>query len=123
MLRKKEKEKMLLFTEENKKGVVSVCDSIMSGKELSVKQIEDTYLFMVEASSEIERKIKMVLEIVYPSVWKCFYGLDNFNIFCKTLYFRYINNDNELVSFKFPLKLLGLPRKELEAEAENMQKD
>lgn len=123
MLRKKEKEKMLLFTEENKKGIVSVCDSIMSGKELSVKQLEDTYLFMVEAGSEIERKIKMVLEIVYPSVWKCFYGLDNFNIFCKTLYFRYINNDNELVSFKFPLKLLGLSRKELEAEAENMQKD
>ena len=123
MLRKKEKEKMLLFTEENKKGVASVCDSIMSGKELSVKQIEDTYLFMVEAGSEIERKIKMVLEIVYPSVWKCFYGLDNFNIFCKTLYFRYINNDNELVSFKFPLRLLELSRRELEAEAENMQKD
>ena len=122
MPRKKEKEKMLLFTEENKKGVVSVCDSIMSGKELSVKQIEDTYLFMVEAGCRIERKIKMVLEIVYPSVYKCFYGLDNFNIFCKTLYFRYINNDNELVSFKFPLKLLGLSRKELEAEAENMQK-
>lgn len=120
MLRKKEKEKMLLFTEENKKGVASVCDSIMSGKELSVKQIEDTYLFMVEAGSEIERKIKMVLEIVYPSVWKCFYGLDNFNIFCKTLYFRYINNDNELVSFKFPLRLLELSRRELEAEAENM---
>lgn len=114
---------MLLFTEENKKGVISVCDSIMSGKELSVKQIEDTYLFMVEAGCEIERKIKMVLENVYPSVWKCFYGLDNFNIFCKTLYFRYINNDNELVSFKFPLKLLGLSRKELEAEAENIQKD
>lgn len=75
MLRKKEKEKMLLFTEENKKGVVSVCDSIMSRKELSVKQIEDTYLFMVEAGCEIERKIKMVLEIVYPSVWKCFYVL------------------------------------------------
>lgn len=123
MLRKKEKEKMLLFTEENRKGVASVCDSIMSGKELSVKQIEDTYLFMVEAGCRIERKIKMVLEIVYPSVWKCFYGLDNFNIFCKTLYFRYINNDNELVSFKFSLKLLGLSRKELEAEAENMQKD
>ena len=123
MPRKKEKEKMLLFTEENKNGVASVCDSIMSGKELSVKQIEDTYLFMVEAGSKIERKIKMVLEIVYPSVYKCFYGLDNFNIFCKTLYFRYINNDNELVSFKFPLKLLGLSRKELEAEAENMQKD
>ena len=120
MPRKKEKEKMLLFTEENKKGVTSVCDSIMSGKELSVKQIEDTYLFMVEAGCRIERKIKMVLEIVYPSVWKCFYGLDNFNIFCKTLYFRYINNDNELVSFKFPLQLLGLSRKELEAEAENM---
>lgn len=120
MLRKKEKEKMLLFTEENKKGVASVCDSIMSGKELSVKQIEDTYLFMVEAGCEIESKIKMVLEIVYPSVWKCFYGLDNFNIFCKTLYFRYINNDNELVSFKFPLKLLGLSREELEAEAENV---
>ena len=115
--------KSMLFTEENKKGVASVCDSIMSGKELSVKQIEDAYLFMVEAGCEIERKIKMVLEIVYPSVWKCFYGLDNFNIFCKTLYFRYINNDNELVSFKFPLKLLGLSRKELEAEAENMQKD
>lgn len=123
MPKKKEKEKILLFTEENKKGVISVCDSIMNGKELNVKQIEDTYLFMVEASSEIERKIKMVLEIVYPSVYKCFYGLDNFNIFCKTLYFRYINNDNELVSFKFPLKLLGLSRKELEAEAENMQKD
>lgn len=123
MPRKKEKEKILLFTEENKKCVVSVCDSIMSGKELSVKQIEDTYLFMVEAGCRIERKIKMVLEIVYPSVWKCFYGLDNFNIFCKTLYFRYINNDNELVSFKFQLKLLGLSRKELEAEAENMQKD
>ena len=123
MPRKKEKEKMLLFTEENKKGVASVCDSIMSGKELSVKQIEDIYLFMVEAGCEIERKIKMVLEIVYPSVWKCFYGLDNFNIFCKTVYFRYINNDNELVSFKFPLKLLGLSRKELEAEAENIQKD
>lgn len=122
MLRKK-KEKMLLFTEENKKGVVSVCDSIMSGKELSVKQIENTYLFMVEAGCRIERKIKMVLEIVYPSVWKCFYGLDNFNIFCKTLYFRYINNDNELVSFKFPLRLLGLSRKELEVEAENTQKD
>lgn len=123
MPKKKEKEKILLFTEENKKGVISVCDSIMNGKELNVKQIEDTYLFMVEASSEIERKIKMVLEIVYPSVYKCFYGLDNFNIFCKTLYFRYINNDNELVSFKFSLKLLGLSRKELEAEAENMQKD
>ena len=41
--------KSMLFTEENKKGVVSVCDSIMSGKELSVKQIEDTYLLMVEA--------------------------------------------------------------------------
>lgn len=123
MLRKKEKEKMLLFTEENKKGIISVCDSIMSGKELSVKQLEDTYLFMVEAGSEVERKIKMVLEIVYPPIWKCFYGLDNFNIFCKTLYFRYINNDNELVSFKFPLKLLGLSKKELEAEAENMQKD
>ena len=122
MLRKK-KEKMLLFTEENKKGVVSVCDSIMSGKELSVKQIENTYLFMVEAGCRIERKIKMVLEIVYPSVWKCFYGLDNFNIFCKTLYFRYINNDNELVSFKFPLRLLGLSRKKLEVEAENTQKD
>ena len=39
------------------------------------------------------------------------------------VHFRYINNDNELVSFKFPLKLLGLSRKELEAEAENMQKD
>lgn len=123
MPKKKEKEKILLFTKENKKGVISVCDSIMNGKELNVKQIEDTYLFMVEASSEIERKIKMVLEIVYPSVYKCFYGLDNFNIFCKTLYFRYINNDNELVSFKFSLKLLGLSRKELEAEAENMQKD
>lgn len=120
MPRKKEREKMLLFTEENKKGVISVCDSIMNGKELSVKQLEDTYLFMVEAGSKIERKIKMVLEIVYPSVWKCFYGLDNFNIFCKTLYFRYINNDDELVSFKLPLKLLGLSRKELEAEAENM---
>lgn len=120
MPKKKEKEKILLFTEENKKGVISVCDSIMNGKELNVKQIEDTYLFMVEANSEIERKIKMVLEIVYPSVYKCFYGLDNFNIFCKTLYFRYINNDNELVSFKFPLKLLGLSRKELEAEAENV---
>lgn len=118
--KKERKGKMLLFTEENKKGVVSVCDSIMSGKELSVKQIEDTYLFMVEAGCRIERKIKMVLEIVYPSVYKCFYGLDNFNIFCKTLYFRYINNDNELVSFKFPLKLLGLSRKELEAEAESM---
>ena len=123
MPRKKEKEKILLFTEENKKGVASVCDSIMSGKELNVKQIEDAYSFMLEAGCEIERKIKMVLEIVYPSVYKCFYGLDNFNIFCKTLYFRYINNDNELVSFKFPLKLLGLSRKELEAEAENMKKD
>lgn len=123
MPRKKEKEKMLLFTEEDKKGVVSVCDSIMSGKELNVKQLEATYSFLVEVGSEIERKIKMVLEIIYPSVWKCFYGLDNFNIFCKTLYFRYINNDNELISFKFPLKLLGLSRKELEAEAENMQKD
>lgn len=123
MLRKKFKEKMLLFTEENKEGVISVCDSIMSGKELSVKQIEDTYLFMMEVGSEIERKIKMVLEIVYPFVWKYFYGLDKFHISCKTLYFRYINNDNELVLFKFPLKLLGLSRKELEAEAENMQKD
>ena len=43
MSRKKEKEKMLLFTEEDKKGVVSVCDSIMSGKELNVKQLEATY--------------------------------------------------------------------------------
>lgn len=119
---RKKKEKMLLFTEENKKGVASVCDSIMSGKELSIKQLEDTYLFMVEAGCKIERKIKMVLEIVYPSVWKCFYGLDNFNIFCKTLYFRYINNDNGLVSFSFPLRLLGLSRKKLEAEAENMEK-
>lgn len=123
MSRKKEKEKMLLFTEEDKKGVVSVCDSIMSGKELNVKQLEATYSFLVEVGSEIERKIKMVLEIVYPSVWKCFYGLDNFNIFCKTLYFRYINNDNELVSFKFPLRLLELSRKELEVEVENMKKD
>lgn len=120
MPRKKEKEKMLLFTEEDKKGVVSVCDSIMSGKELNVKQLEATYSFLVEVGSEIERKIKMVLEIIYPSVWKYFYGLDNFNIFCKTLYFRYINNDNELVSFKFPLRLLGLSREELEAEAENV---
>lgn len=119
MPKKKEKEKILLFTEENKKGVISVCDSIMNGKELNVKQLEATYSFLVEVGSEIERKIKMVLEIVYPSVYKCFYGLDNFNIFCKTLYFRYINNDNELVSFKFPLKLLGLSRKELEAEAES----
>ena len=86
MPKKKEKEKILLFTEENKKGVVSVCDSIISGKKLSVKQLEDTYLFMVEVGCKIERKIKMVLEIVYPSVWKCFYGLDNFNVFCKTLY-------------------------------------
>lgn len=120
MLRKKEKEKMLLFTEENKKGVISVCDSIMSGKELSVKQIEDTYLFMVEAGCEIERKIKMVLEIVYPFVWKYFYGLDKFHISCETLYFRYIDNDNAIVSFSFPLRLLGLSREELEAEAENM---
>ena len=123
MSRKKEKAQMLLFTEEDKKGVVSVCDSIMSGKELNVKQLEATYSFLVEVGSEIERKIKMVLEIVYPSVWKCFYGLDNFNIFCKTLYFRYINNDNELVSFKFPLRLLELSRKELEVEVENMKKD
>lgn len=120
MLRKKEKEKMLLFTEENKKGVISVCDSIINGKELNVKQIEDAYSFMLEVGCEIERKTKMVLEIVYPSVWKCFYGLDNFNIFCKKLYFRYINNDNELVSFSFPLRLLELSRKELEAEAENV---
>lgn len=110
----------MLFTEENKKGVTSVCDSIMSGKELSVKQVEDAYSFILEVGVKLEGKIKVVLEVVYPSVWKCFYGLDNFNIFCKTLYFRYINNDNELVSFKFPLKLLGLSRKELEAEAENM---
>lgn len=113
----------MLFTEENKKGVTSVCDSIMSGKELSVKQVEDAYSFILEVGVKLEGKIKMVLEIVYPSVWKCFYGLDNFNIFCKTLYFRYINNDNELVSFSFPLRLLGLSREELEAEAENMQKD
>lgn len=117
------KGKSMLFTEENKKGIISVCDSIMSGKELSVKQLEDTYLFSVEVGSKIERKTKMVLEIVYPSVWKCFYGLDNFNIFCKKLYFRYINSDNELVSFSFPLRLLELSRKELEAEAENMKKD
>lgn len=121
MLRKK-KEKMLLFTEENKKGVISVCDSIMSGRELSVKQIEDTYLFMVEAGCEIERKIKMVLEVVYPFVWKYFYGLDKFHISCKTLYFRYIDNDNAIVSFSFPLRLLGLSKAELEAEAENMKK-
>lgn len=117
------REKSTLFTEEDKKEVISVCDSIMDGKELNVKQLEATYSFLVEVGSEIERKIKMVLEIVYPSVWKCFYGLDNFNIFCKTLYFRYINNDDEIASFSFPLKLLGLSRKELEAEAENMQKD
>ena len=113
----------MLFTEENKKGVTSVCDSIMSGKELSVKQVEDAYSFILEVGVKLEGKIKVVLEIAYPSVWKCFYGLDNFNIYCKTLYFRYINNDNEFVSFSFPLRLLGLSREELEAEAENMQKD
>lgn len=115
--------KSMLFTEEDKKGVISVCDSIMSGKELNVKQLEAIYSFTLEVGCEIERKTKMVLEIVYPSVWKCFYGLDNFNISCKKLYFRYINNDNELVLFSFPLRLLELSRKELEAEAENMKKD
>ena len=110
----------MLFTEENKKGVVSACDTIMDGTPLSVKQIEDAYSFMLEVGCEIERKIGMILEVVYPSVWKCFHGLDNFNIFCGTLYFRYTNNDDELVTFAFPLKLLGLSRKELEAEAENM---
>lgn len=49
--------KSMLFTEENKKGVASVCDSIMSGKELSVKQIEDTYLFMVEAGCNERNRI------------------------------------------------------------------
>lgn len=113
----------MLFTEENKKGVISVCDSIMSGKELNVKQIEDACSFILEIGVNMERKVSVILEVVYPSVWKCFHGLDNFNIFCKTLYFRYISNDNELISFSFPLRLLGLSRKELEAEAENMQKD
>lgn len=95
----------------------------MSGKELSVKQIEDAYSFILEVGCQMERKIGMILEVVYPSVWKCFHGLDNFNIFCGTLYFRYINNDNELVTFAFPLRLLGLSKAELEVEAENMQKD
>lgn len=65
----------------------------------------------------------MVLEAIYPSVWKEFYELDNFNIHDETFYFTYVNSDNEIASFSFPLKLLGLSRKELEAEAENMQKD
>lgn len=45
--------KLMLFTEENKKGVISVCDSIMSGKELSVKQIEDAYSFTLEVGCEV----------------------------------------------------------------------
>lgn len=113
----------MLFTKENKKEVMDVCDSIMDGKELTIKQLDAAYLFLSEVKDKIERKAAMVLEAIYPSVWKEFCELDNFNIYDETFYFTYVNSDNELVSFSFPLRLLGLSRKELEAEAENMQKD
>ena len=110
----------MLFTKKTKKDVMDVCDSIMNGAELTVKQLDAVYLFSSEVNDKIERKIAMVLETVHPSVWKEFYDLDNFNIYDETFYFTYTNSDDELVSFSFPLRLLGLSKTELEAEAENM---
>ena len=113
----------MLFTKGNKEEIMEICESIMNGTELTVKQLDTTYLFLLEVKNKIERKAAMVLGTVYPTVWKEFYDLDNFNIYDETFYFTYTNSDDELVSFSFPLRLLGLSRKELEAEAENMQKD
>ena len=113
----------MLFTKRNKEEIMDICDSIMNGTELTVEQLDTSYLFLLEVKNKIERKAAMILETVYPIVWKEFYDLDNFNIYDETFYFTYTNSDDELVSFSFPLRLLGLSRKELEAEAENMQKD
>ena len=92
----------------------------MDGKELTIKQLDAAYLFLLEVKNKIERKAAMILETVYPIVWKEFYDLDNFNIYDETFYFTYTNSDDELVSFSFPLRLLVLSKAELEAEAENM---
>lgn len=113
----------MLFTKENKKEVMDVCDSIMNGTELTMEQLDAAYLFLLEVKNKIERKAAMILETVYPIVWKEFYDLDNFNIYDETFYFTYTNSDDELVSFSFPLRLLVLSKAELEKEVENMQKD
>lgn len=113
----------MLFTKKTKKDVMDVCDSIMNGAELTVKQLDAVYLFSSEVNDKIERKIAMVLETVHPSVWKEFYELEDFYIHDEWISFTYVSNDNELITFGFELKLLELSRKELEAEAENMQKD
>lgn len=110
----------MLFTKKTKKDVMDVCDSIMDGTELTMEQLDTSYLFLLEVKNKIERKAAMILETVYPIVWKEFYDLDNFNIYDETFYFTYTNSDDELVSFSFPLRLLGLSKAELEKEAENM---
>ena len=102
---------MLLYTKEE---IVNVYDSIVEGKELTLDQLNVVYCFISDVRNKIERKTAAVLEIAYPSVWKEFFELDNFKIYGETLYLTYVNNDNELVSFSFPLKLLGLSKAELD---------
>lgn len=113
----------MLFTKKTKRDVMDVCDSIMDGTELTMEQLNAAYLFSSEVNDKIEKKVVLVLKMIYPSVWEQFCELDNFNIYDETLYFTYADLDNKLIASGFPLRLLGLSEAELEAEAENMQKD
>lgn len=110
----------MLFTKRNKEEIMDVCDSIMDGTELTMEQLDAAYLFSSEVQDKIEKKVVLVLKMVYPSVWEQFCELDNFNIYDETLYFTYADLDNKLIASGFPLRLLGLSEAELEAEAENI---
>lgn len=110
----------MLFTKGTKKNVMDACDSIMDGAELTMEQLDAAYLFSSEVNDKIEKKIVVVLETVYPSVWEDFYELDNFDIYDGAVHFTYANSDNKLIASVFPLKLLGLSKAELKVEAENI---
>ena len=73
-------------------------------------------IFSSEVQDKIEKKVVLVLKIIYPSVWEQFCELDNFNIYDETLYFTYADLDNKLIASGFPLRLLGLSETELKVE-------
>lgn len=110
----------MLFTKRNKEEIMDICDSIMNGTELTVEQLNAAYLFSSEVNDKIEKKVVLVLKMIYPSVWEQFCELDNFNIYDETLYFTYADLNNKLIASGFPLRLLGLSEAELKVEAENM---
>lgn len=110
----------MLFTKRNKEEIMDICDSIMNGTELTMEQLDAAYLFSSEVQDKIEKKVVLVLKMIYPSVWEQFCELDNFNIYDETLYFTYADLNNKLIASGFPLRLLGLSEAELKVEAKNM---